>query len=293
MKVFLTGGSGFVGSAVLSQLIGTGHEVLTLARSNASAEALRAAGAEVLAGDLDNLDALQKGAEQSEGVVHIAFTNDFSQIMASSAQDAKAIETMGSAFEGSDRPLVITSVGIIGKPSPSQPAVETFLDRSNPNPMRMTEFAGADVADRGVNISVVRLPQVHNTMRQGIPGMMRQLAEGKKVSAYIGDGANRWAAAYLDDVALLYQLALERKRPGSVYHAVGEEGVALKEIAEAIGTKLRVPVISISMEEAQAHFGPIAVLVGADMSVSNTITKEVLGWSPVGPGLLSDLQQAQ
>ena len=293
MKVFLTGGSGFVGSAVLPQLIGAGHQVLALARSDASAKALRAAGAEVLAGDLDNLDVLRKGAEQSEGVVHIAFTSDFAQIMASSAQDAKAIETMGGALEGSDRPLVITSVGIIGKPSPSQPAVETFLDRSKPNPMRMTEFAGADVADRGVNVSVVRLPQVHNTVRQGIPGMMKQLAEGKKVSAYIGDGENRWAAAYLDDVALLYRLALERKKPGSVYHAVGEEGVTLKKIAEVIGAKSGVPVISISMEESQSHFGPFAVLVGLDMSASNTITKETLGWNPVGPGLLSDLEQAQ
>ena len=293
MKVFLTGGSGFVGSAVLSQLIGAGHQVLGLARSNASAEALRTAGAEVLAGDLDDLEALRKAAEQSEGVVHIAFTSDFSQIMASSAQDAKAIEIMGSALEGSDRPLVITSVGIIGKPSPSEPAVETFLDRSNPNPMRMTEFAGADVADRGVNISVVRLPQVHNTVRQGIPGMMRQLAEDKRVSAYIGDGTNRWAAAYLDDVALLYRLALERKRPGSVYHAVGEEGVALKDIATAIGNKCGIPVISISMEEAQSHFGPVAVLIDSDMSATNTITKEVLSWNPIGPGLLSDLEQAQ
>ena len=293
MKVFLTGGSGFVGSAVLSQLIGAGHEVLALSRSHASTEALHTAGAKVLAGDLDDLDALRKGAEQSEGVVHIAFANDFSKIMASSAQDAKAIETMGSVLEHSDRPLVITSVGIIGKPSPSQPAVETFLDRSNPNPMRMTEFAGADAADRGANVSVVRLPQVHNRFRQGIPGMMRQLAESKKVSAYIADGANRWAAAYLDDVALLYRLALERKKPGSVYHAVGEVGVTLKEIAEVIGAQFSIPVTSISMQEAQSHFGPIAVLVGSDMSASNAITKEELGWNPVGPGLLTDLEHAQ
>ena len=293
MKIFLTGGSGFVGSAVLSQLLSAGHQVLALARSNTSAEALRTAGAEVLAGDLNNLDTLRNGVEQSEGVVHIAFSSDFSQIMASSAQDAKAIETMGSALEGSDRPLVITSVGIIGKPSPSQLAVETFLDRSNPNPMRMTEFAGADVADRGVNLSVVRLPQVHNTVRQGIPGMMRQLARDKKVSAYIGDGANRWAAAYLDDVALLYRLAVERKKPGSVYHAVGEEGVALKEIAEVIGAQLDVPVTSFSKEEAQSHFGPVAVLVASDMSASNAITKEALGWNPVGPSLLNDLEHAQ
>ena len=293
MKIFLTGGSGFVGSAVLSQLLSAGHQVLALARSNTSAEALRTAGAEVLTGDLNNLNTLQNGVEQSEGVVHIAFPSDFSQIMASSAQDAKAIETMGSALEGSDRPLVITSVGIIGKPSPSQLAVETFLDRSNPNPMRMTEFAGADVADRGVNLSVVRLPQVHNTVRQGIPGMMRQLARDKKVSAYIGDGANRWAAAYLDDVALLYRLAVERKKPGSVYHAVGEEGVALKEIAEVIGAQLDVPVTSFSKEDAQSHFGPVAVLVGSDMSASNAITKEALGWNPVGPSLLNDLEHAQ
>ncbi len=293
MKIFLTGGSGFVGSAVLSQLLSAGHQVLALARSTTSAEALRTAGAEVLTGDLNNLDTLRNGVEQSEGVVHIAFPSDFSQIMASSAQDAKAIEIMGSALEGSDRPLVITSVGIIGKPSPSQLAVETFLDRSNPNPMRMTEFAGADVADRGVNLSVVRLPQVHNTVRQGIPGMMRQLARDKKVSAYIGDGANRWAAAYLDDVALLYRLAVERKKPGSVYHAVGEEGVALKEIAEVIGAQLGVPVTSISIDEAQSHFGPVAVLVVSDMSASNAITKEALGWNPVGPSLLHDLEHAQ
>ncbi len=292
MKVFLTGGSGFVGSAVLSQLRSAGHEVLALARSKASADALRALGAEVLSGDLNDLHALSKGAEHSEGVVHIAFGNDFSQILASSVQDAKAIETMGSALQGSDRPLVITSVGIIGKPSPGQPAVETFLDRGHPNPMRMTESAGADVADRGVNVSVVRLPQVHNTVRQGIPGMMRQLAQRKKVSAYVGDGANRWAAAHLDDVALLYRLALERKKPASVYHAVGEEGVTLKEIAATIGTQLNVPVTSISME-AQLYFGAFAVLVGSDMSASNAITREALSWNPVGPGLLADLEQAQ
>ena len=292
MRVFVTGGSGFIGSAVVADLFASDHQVLALARSDASADALRSAGADVLRGDLDDFDSLREGGASCDGVIHCAFGNDFSKLAASSAQDSEAIEALGAGLKGTNKPLVVTSVVMMGIATPGQPAVEGFFDRSRPNPLRLTETASHNVADQGVNVSVVRLPQVHDTTKQGIPSLLAQIAHHKKVSAYVGEGLNRWAAAHRLDVARLYRLALERAEKGSCYHAVAEEGVAVREIASVIGEELQLPVVSISDEEAKEHFGPLAMFVGLDLSASNELTNQRLNWSPTGPSLLKDLEQA-
>ncbi|MBC7925410.1 MAG: SDR family oxidoreductase [Bryobacteraceae bacterium] len=293
MKVFLTGATGFIGSAIVSELINAGHKVLGLTRSDAGAKSLIAAGAEAHRGSIGDLDSLRSGAGKSDAVIHCAFDNDFSNIASSSEQERRALDALGDELLGSDRPLLITSVAAMGIALPGQLATEDHFDPSQPFHVRGTEKAGAAVADRGVNVSVVRLPQVHNTLKQGLATFLIQVARQKKVSAYIGDGVNRWAAAHLLDVAHLYRLVLEKHEAGSRYHAVGEEGIPLHQIADLIGKGLQVPVISLSREEAQSHFGPTAMLVEADMAASSRQTQHRLGWHPTGPGLLQDLEQTQ
>ncbi len=294
MTIFLTGATGFIGSAIVSELIKAGHQVLGLTRSDAGAESLTGAGAAVHRGSLEDLDSLRSGAGKSDGVIHCAFGNDFSNIKASTEQDSRVIDALGDELMGSDRPLVITSVAAMGIAEPGQLATEDHFDLNQPiHGVRATEKAGAAVADRGVNVSVVRLPQVHNTVKQGLATFLSQVARLKRVSAYIGDGLNRWAAGHVLDVAHLYRLALEKHEAGSRYHAVAEEGIPLRQIAELIGKRLQVPVTSISVEEAQSHFGPTAMLVGADMAASSRQTQDRLGWYPSGPGLIQDLEQAQ
>ncbi len=294
MKVFLTGATGFIGSTIVPELINAGHRVLGLTRSDAGAESLIAAGADVHRGSLEDLDSLRSGAGKSDGVIHCAFGNDFSKFKASNEQDSRAIDALGDELMGSDRPLVITSVAAMGIAAPGQLATEDHFDPTQPlHAMRATEKAGAALADRGVNVSVVRLPQVHNIVEQGIPGLLIQVAREKRVSAYIGDGLNRWAAAHVLDVAHLYRLVLEKHEAGSRYHAVAEEGIPLRQIAEVIGKGLQVPVVSLSPEEAQSNFGPFAMFVGADMSASSRKTQHRLGWRPTRPGLIQDLEQTQ
>jgi len=292
MKVFLTGATGKIGSAIVPELIKAGHQVLGLTRSDAGAESLLTAGAEVHRGSLEDPESLRSGAGKSDGVIHCAYDNNFANWNASQKQDSQAIDALGDALMGSDRPLVITSVAAMGIASPGQLATEDYFDRNDPHPLRRTEKAGAAVADRGVNVSVVRLPQVHNTVRQGLPTYLIQVAREKKVSAYVGDGLNRWAAAHLLDVAHLYLLVLEKHEAGSRYHAVAEEGIPVRQIAE-IGKGLQIPVVSLSPEQAQSHFGPLGRLVGADMPASSRQTRQRLGWHPAGPGLIQDLEQTQ
>ncbi|MDT7810183.1 MAG: hypothetical protein QOJ42_99 [Acidobacteriaceae bacterium] len=291
MRVFVTGATGFVGSAIVPELINAGHQVVGLARSDAGAKSLLAAGAQVHRGDLEDLESLRSGAAMSDGVIHCAFNHDFSKFAANCEMDRRAIEAMGDVLVGSDRPLLITSGTGMGNAVPGQPATEDHFDPNHPNPRKASEVAGASVADRGVNVSVVRLPQVHDTVKQGLITYAVQLAREKGVSAYIGDGLNRWPAAHVLDVAHLYRLALEKHEEDSRHNAVAEEGVSMREITEVIGRGLKLPVVSLSPEEAPAHFGWLAMFAGFDMPASSAQTRQRLGWRPTGPGLIADLEQ--
>ena len=299
MRVFLTGATGFIGSAIVSELTNAGHQVLGLARSDEGAKALRAAGAEAHRGDLEDLETLRSGAAKSDGVVHCAFDhsafggNDFSKFLKVCEKDRRAIETLGDALRGSDRPLVITSGTGMGSAVPGQPATEDHFDPNHPNPRKISEVAGAAVSERGVNVSVVRLPQVHDTVKQGLITYAVQLAREKGVSAYIGDGLNRWPAAHVLDVARLYRLAVEKAERHAKYHAVAEEGVSMRDMAEAVGRRLKLPVKSIGPEEAQDFFGWIARFAANDVPASSAQTRRKLGWQPTGPTLIADLERLQ
>jgi nucleoside-diphosphate-sugar epimerase len=295
MRVFLTGATGFIGSAIVPELIKAGHQVLGLSRSDAGAVSLMAAGAEVHRGSLEDPESLRRGAAQSDGVIHCAFDHsafgsDFSRFVEVCEKDRRAIEALGDALRGSDRPLVITSGTGLGNAVPGQPATEDHFDANHPNPRKVSEVAGASVAERGVNVSVVRLPQVHDTVKQGLITHSIRVAREKGSAAYIGEGLNRWPAAHVLDVARLYRLALEKHEAGSRYNAVAEEGVSMREIAEVIGRGLKVPVVSLSKDEAPAHFGWLAMFAGSDIPASSALTRQRLGWDPTGPGLIADLE---
>ena len=290
MRIFLTGATGFIGSAIVPELLHAGHQVLGLTRSDAGAQSLLAAGAEPHRGDIDDLESIRSGAAQADGVIHTAFDHDFSNFVANCEKDRRVIETLGSALVGSDRPLVITSGTGMGSAAPGQPATENVYNPDYPNPRKTSEQAGIAVAARGVNVSVVRLPQVHDTLKQGLITPVVEIARQKGVSAYLGEGRNRWPAAHVLDVARLYRLAFEKHEPGSRYHAVAEEGVAFRDIADRIGRGLKVPVRSLSQEEAADHFGWLSAFVGYDLTASGTQTQQRLDWHPTGPTLLSDLE---
>ncbi|HEX4321620.1 MAG TPA: SDR family oxidoreductase [Acidobacteriaceae bacterium] len=291
MRVFLTGATGFIGSAIVPELINAGHQVIGLTRSDAGAQALIAAGAEAHRGNLEDLESLCSGAAKSDGVIHCAFDHDFSHFVANCEKDRRAIEALGDALVGSDRPLVITSGTGMGNAAPGQLATEDHFDPNHPNPRRISELTGVSVAGRGVNVSVVRLPQVHDTVKQGLITYAVAVAREKGVSAYVGEGLNRWPAAHVLDVARLYRLAVEKAKAGARYNAVAEEGVRVRDIAEVVGRGLKVPVVSLSQEEAAAHFGWLSMFVGFDMPASSALTQQRLGWHPTGPGMISDLEQ--
>jgi nucleoside-diphosphate-sugar epimerase len=291
MRIFVTGATGFIGSRIVPELINAGHQVLGLTRSDAGAQSLIAAGAEVHRGDLEDLDSMRSGAALSDGVIHCAFNHDFSNFAAICELDRRVIEAMGSVLAGSDRPLVITSGTGMGNAAPGQPATEDHFNPNHPNPRRASELAGVSVAERGVNVSVMRLPQVHDPVKQGLISYFVQVAREKGVVAYVGDGFNRWPAVHVLDAARLYRLAFEKHEAGSRYHAVAEEGVSVRDMAEVIGRGLKMPVVSLSPEEAPAHFGWLAQFMGFDMPASSAQTQERLGWHPTGPGLIADLEQ--
>jgi nucleoside-diphosphate-sugar epimerase len=291
MRVFVTGATGFIGSAIVRELIDAGHQVLGLARSDAAAKALVVAGAQVHRGDLEDLESLRSGAAAADGVIHCAFNHDFSQYQANCEADRRVIEAMGSVLIGSDRPFVV-SAGV-GVSTPGRAATEN--DACVPSsvlPRSASEEAALSLAQRGVRASVMRLPQVHNLEMQGLITLLVIMAREKQVSAYVGDGANRWPAAHRLDVAHLYALALEKGSAGARYHAIAEEGVPLRQIAEVIGRRLNLPIVSKSPEAAADHFGWIAFMVGRDGLASGAITQERLGWRPVQPGLIADLEHA-
>ena len=288
MKVFVTGATGFIGSAVVSELINAGHQVLGLARSDAGAKFLVGAGAKAHRGDLEDLESLRRGAESADGVIHLAFIHDFSKFQENCAIDRKAIEVLGPVLAGSNRPLVITS-GTGMAITPGRPSTEEDAPNS-PIPRVASEEAAASFVARGLHISVVRLPQVHDTVKQGLITYLIAVAREKGVSAYVGDGLNRWPAVHVLDCAHLYRLVLEKGSAGARYNAVAEEGVPLRDMAEVIGRGLKLPVVSLSPEQAGEHFGWFAAFVGFDIPASSALTQQRLGWRPTGPGMISDLQ---
>ena len=291
MRVFVTGTTGFIGSAIVPELINAGHQVLGFARSDAGAASLVAAGAQVHRGDLEDLDSLRSGAAAADGVIHLGFVHDFSRFKEICEIDRRAIEVLGAALAGSDRPLIVTSgTGIAFTPG----RLTTEDDAPNsPIPRIASEEAAASVAAQGVRVMVMRLPQVHDPVKQGLITYLIAVAREKNVSAYVGDGLNRWAAVHRLDAAHLYRLALEKGSAGARYNAVAEEGVPLREIAEAIGRGLKVPVIAKSPEEAAEHFGWLGLFAGMDAPASSALTQERLGWRPTGVGLISDLDHAR
>lgn len=288
MRVFVTGATGFIGSKIVRELLDAKHQVLGLTRSDSGAKSLSAAGAKVHQGSLEDLESLRTGATNADAVIHTAFIHDFSNYKESCETDKRAIEAIGSVLTGSDRPLIVTS-GLAGLAAPSQLATEdNDVSPDFPFP-RVSEQTALSL--KRVSASIIRLPQVHDTTKAGLVTFLIALAREKGVSAYVGEGRNSWSAAHVLDVAHLYRLALEKHQAGAKYHAVGEEGVAMGDIAEAIGKGLNVPVVCQSPEQAKAHFGLLGLFVGDDLRASSAQTRKKLGWNPTGPGLLADLAQ--
>jgi nucleoside-diphosphate-sugar epimerase len=291
MRVLVTGATGFIGSAVVSELVTAGHQVLGLCRSEEKAKALAAAGGEVYRGSLEDLDGLKEGAARSDGVIHLAFKHDFSRFVANCEDDRPVIKALGSGLAGSGRPLIVTSGTGLANTAPGQPAREDNpIISADAHPRAASEEAAAAAAADGVNVSVVRLPQVHDTVRQGLITRAIDVFRERGACAYVGDGQNRWPAAHVLDVARLYRLAIEKAEPNARYHAVGEEGVPMRAIAEALGRRLKLPVKSIAPDETQAFFGWLAMFAAHDVPASSEQTRRKLGWQPTGPGLIADLE---
>ncbi|MGX1305502.1 nucleoside-diphosphate-sugar epimerase [Amorphus suaedae] len=290
MRVFVTGATGFIGSRIVPELLSAGHEVVGMTRSEEGARSLKAAGATPHLATLEDLAAVAAGAAQADAVIHTAFDHDFSRFAENCEKDRRVIEALGSALKGSDSPLLITSAITMGDAGDGQPASEAVFNPQHPNPRIASELAGQRLLDAGINVSVMRLPQVHDTVRQGLITPYIQISLEKGVFAYVGEGANRWSAAHILDVARLYALAIDRGEPGARYHAVAEEGVAVRRIAEVLGAGLELPVASVSPDEAAEHFGWLAIFAGHDMSADSALTRAKLGWEPTGPDLIADLE---
>jgi len=288
MRVFVTGATGFIGLPTVKELIAAGHEVLGMARSDEGAKFLAAIGADVLRGSLEDVDSLRQGASASDAVIHLAFIHDWSKFAENCEIDRRAIEALGSVLAGSDRPLIVTG-GLAGLAGPGQVAIEDdVIPPDFPFP-RVSEQTAISL--KSVRASVMRLPQVHDPVKQGLITAAIEVYRVKGVCAYVGGGLNRWPAAHVVDVARLYRLVIEKAEPNAKYHAVAEEGISMRDIAEAIGRRLKLPVKSIAPEEAQAFFGWLGMFAAYDMLASSAQTRKKLGWNPTGPGLIADLEQ--
>jgi nucleoside-diphosphate-sugar epimerase len=288
MRVFITGAAGFIGTAVTRELIANGHRVLGLARSDENAKALQTLGAEVHRGALEDLDSLRAGARDTDGTIHLAFIHDFAKFAENGQIDKHAIDAMGDALAGSHKPLIVTSGTLLAAPG----RIATEEDPVMPGFPRVSETAGLAFAARGVRAMAIRLPQVHGgDGKCGLVNWLLNIARDKGVSAYVGDGANRWSGAHRLDVARLYRLALEKGLAGKSYHAVADEGVTARDIAEIVGRQLGLPVASIPPEKAAEHFGTMAMFAARDGAASSTLTQQWLGWKPAQIGLIADISR--
>jgi nucleoside-diphosphate-sugar epimerase len=291
MKMFVTGATGFVGSAVVRELLQAGHQVLGLARSDAAAQSLLAAGAQAYRGQLEDLEGLRRAADESDGVIHTGFNHDFSKFKENCELDRKVIETLGSALGTADRPLIITSaIGVL--PPGAMVTEDTQPLLPSPNPRTASEEAARALIERGARVSIVRLPpSVHGDGDHGFVPILIKIAREKKTSAFIGSGTNRWPAVHRLDAAHAFMLALDGAAHGAYYHAVAEDGVAYREIAEVIGRRLNVPVVSKTPEEAAVHFTWFAHFAALNLVASSEQTQAKLGWRPTQPGLIADLDR--
>lgn len=291
MRVFLTGATGFIGSHVVPELLAAGHEVLGMTRSEQGAEALKAAGATAHHGELRDLASIRAGAAGADAVIHTAFDHDFSRFVENCEKDRRVIGALADELKGSGRPLIITSGVGMGEQGHGKPAIETVFSAAHANPRIASEEAGNAALQAGVDVRVVRLPQVHDTVKQGLVTPYVAMCRAKGVVGYVGEGLNRWSACHVGDVARLYVLVLDRGRSGERYNAVAEEGVSAREIAETVGAGLGLPARSIAPEEARDHFGWFATFAGLDLAASSDLTRQRLNWTPTGPGLIEDLKR--
>jgi nucleoside-diphosphate-sugar epimerase len=289
MRVFVTGATGFVGSAVVQDLLTAGHQVVGLARNDASAAALEKAGADVHPGSVEDLDSLTRGAKQADGVIHTAFIHDFSKFVENCEIDRRAITTMGEVLAGSDRPLIVTSGTGAGAPGRVSVESDRFAP-DHPNPRIASEQAADALEAKGVKVMSLRLPQVHGPHDHGFVPILIAIARQKGVAAYVADGGNRWPAVHRLDAARVYRLALEKGVAGARYNAVGEEGVSLRTLMEVIGRHLRIPVKSITQAEAEDYYGWFFRFAAMDIPASSAWTRKTLGWEPSGPDLMTDLE---
>jgi nucleoside-diphosphate-sugar epimerase len=290
MRVFVTGAAGFIGTETTKELIANGHQVVGLARSDENAVALNKLGADVHRGSLQDLESLKSGARDADGVIHLAFIHDFTKFAENGAIDKTAIEAMGDVLVGTNKPFIVTSgTGLI---APGVLVDEDMRRDAASHVPRVSEQAGLAYAKRGVRAMTIRLPQVHGgDGKAGLITYLVELAHQKGAAAYVGEGAERWAAAHRVDVARLYRLALEKGTVDGIYHAVGEEGVPMRQVIEVIGKALNVPAVSIKKEEAGDYYGPLSMFAGLDMPASSALTQQRLGWTPTGVGLIADIGQ--